>query len=376
MRLSILLPALLLTTHSLIGQMNFLGTLKKGENPVGFKTISISDTNRLYGNEYRPLLISVWYPALARSSSPVYFRDHLLIAGRKIEMNELTTRQEKAIIDTFSKRITDRGASSENVKQLLSSTTHSFWNAPLKTGKAPLVLAIQGGGRPAYTQFILNHYLASHGYIVMAIADIGSDPDREKNSLESNIRSLSEDIESVLTFVRTSGNFDIIRAGIMGFSKAGEAIIHHQMNEQPFAAIAMMDAQPGGAALEFLSDQKLTAVTSPLLAFFSNHQGKLSHAAAILDSLAFSFLPNSGVDKVRLMESNHGELTSAAVLGDLLPGYNRWPAFGNARLGYETLSQLTLTFFDRHLKDLPDEQNLLGEPLKVLALPPKFLVRH
>ncbi|MCE7992318.1 MAG: hypothetical protein HEP71_10070 [Roseivirga sp.] len=376
MRLSFLLLLLLFTSQNLIGQMSFGETLKMGGNSVGFKTIDFRDSSRLYGQQYRPILISIWYPAITGNDSPVEFRDHLFIAERKSKLTELTVSEEKATTDAFSKRISDRGASSEALNQLLSSTTGSFWNAAQTTGKYPLLLSIQGGGRPAYTQFILNQYLASHGYIVMAIADIRADPDRGKTNIESNINSLSADIDRVLGFVRSSGDFQITQTGIMGFSKAGEAIIHHQMNNQRFKAITMMDAHPEGAALEFLSGQSLALVTSPLLVFFSNHQGKLSYEAAIRDSLAFTFLPNNKTHKIRLMEANHGELTSAAILGDLVPGYNRWPAFGNARLSYETLCRLTLAFFNQHLKDLPDEQGLLREPLKTLALPLKFLVKH
>ena len=73
------------------------------------------------------------------------------------------------------------------------------------------------------------------------------------------------------------------------------------------------------------------------------------------------------------MEANHGDLTSAAILGDMVKGYNRWAAFGDSRLSHETLCRITHLFLNHHLKDQPGESKV-DELLR--ALPPGFITMH
>ena len=73
------------------------------------------------------------------------------------------------------------------------------------------------------------------------------------------------------------------------------------------------------------------------------------------------------------MDANHGDLTVAAILGDMVPDYNRWPSIGQARLSYESLCRFTLIFLNQYLKHIPGEDRVKQH---IAKLPPEFLVMH
>ncbi len=352
----------------------FLGDLKIGEYDVGFKTIQLYDSTRKYGKHYRPLLISVWYPAKVKTESVLYFEDYLLHDAIKLNPNlKETTNQEQAS-KTFVSRAKLRGAQETELLELIETKTSAYLNAEPLAGDFPVITTVQGGGRPAYTNFILNEYLASHGYIVASIGDIREGPNRRQTTALGNARALSKDISLIEPALLNEG-FRLGASGVIAFSRAGEAVILNQKENTSFTAAVFLDAQPDSTLISELGRTELSKVQLPLLAFFSNHQKKMTYSEAIQDTSAFEFLRKSEATKIRMMESNHGNLTSAAMIGEyMVKKYDRWPLIGNAKLGYETICLLILEFFGEKIKE--HESTMLKNPIDQLKLKSEFLVIH
>lgn len=351
------------------GQSPFFQNLDTGRYSVGFKTIQLQDHNRTYGDSSRPLLISVWYPAIQDDREKVYFRDYVHLASQSSRLSPLTNSQRSEAVSMFKELISRRGAVKEQLDELLSTATLARYNLSPITTKPPLLIVLQGGGRPAYTQFILNEFLASHGYLVASISDIRSHPDRQQTTGLSNARTLSEDIDLILDELKELTNG---QKAILGFSKAGDAILLNQLVHKAFDTMIMLDAQPDQGFLDSLDLDKLSKITTPTLTVFSNHQNHMTLAEAEADSTAFEMLGGKRL-KLRLMQANHGDLTVAAVLGEMIPGYNRWKAFGDSRRSYETLCRTARYFLDHNLMKVPSEQKV-KELLS--GLPGNFTVMH
>ncbi len=365
-------------TFKLSAQDSFWGDLVPGSYDVGYRTIAISDTERTYNGQPRPLLLSVWFPAsLDEASDRVLFEDYLFTEGAKVSMQSLNQAQKDDVSTQFIKKIAERGADTQALKDLLKLSTKAIKNESVLNETFPLLISLQGGGRPAYTNFILNEYLASHGYLVASFQDIYASPNRRENSQEQNMEALGKDISLAIAKLKSMPEFSISRIGSLGFSRAGGAILFHQVNEGNLDAIVTLDGQPGNQLVEILGSDQLEDINIPVMAFFSNHQNKLSLESAQADSLAFEFLPNSDRLKFRMMELNHGDQTSSGMIAShLVKNYNRWPLIGDAKLGYETICRLTKAFFDRYLKNITSASQILDNPHQELGLTEEFLVVH
>ncbi len=348
-----------------------MGNLILGKHPVGFKTVSFADSTRNYGQSPRPILCSIWYPATETNNKRLKFKELIYVDGRKISLKSLSDSRKNQIRDAFLNKIVTRGASLNDLGRLLETSLPVYEKAPHISEEFPLVITSQGGGRPAYTQFILNQYLASHGFIVCSFADIRSSPNRSETTVKSDMESLAGDIKDIVNWFKNESNFAISSIGGIAFSKSGEAMLLNEMVETQFNALAMLDAQPGKDALTYLPNHQLVYSQVPILAIFSNHQNKLTIKETQKDTSAFSFMQFSDKLLVRFMEANHGDLTSASILGYLIENYNRWPAFGRSKLSYETLCEIVLNFFNRYLKYQESER----EVLRIFeSLPKDFLI--
>ena len=353
------------------GQTSFWGSLNKGDYNVGFTTFALSDSSRGYGKGARPILLSLWFPQEAAEGTRVTFEDYLATEARKLRLAPLSAQEKRAAMEVFVNKISKRGAQAEDIRALTKQVTMAS-RGELNPTALPLIFVLQGGGRPAYTQFVLNEYLASHGYLVVSLADLKHSPNRSHNSSEKNSRAMSVDIDFVLNYLETHFNHAFEAKAAIAFSKAGEAVLLNQSSQQQFQALVMLDAQPGAETQEYLTTSMLSTIQAPTLAIFSNHQKKLSWEEALEDSKAFEDL-NANRLKIRLMDANHGDLTVAAILGDMVPGFNRWPSIGQARLSYESLCRFTLIFLNQYLKHIPGEDRVKQH---IAKLPPEFLVMH
>lgn len=364
---AILLLVFTACLSSIDAQSLFHSALPSGTYAVGYSVLQIEDSTRTYAGRSRLLNTSLWFPAKA-DGRPIRFKEYLnteaLNTGNIIDDTQL-----KVLMEQFLSRAIRNGANQKDLESLLQQKVLARSNDTKIDGGFPFVMVLQGGGRPAYTQFILNEWLASYGYIVASFTDLRASADRQLNSSITNALALSKDIQLVLD------KLDITERtpkAIIGFSKAGEAILHHQSIHSAFDAMVFLDAQPGHSMINELGLDVLKNNTTPSLAVFSNHQGKMSLKQAQADSIAFGILGGNTL-KIRLMEANHGDLTSAAILGDLAPGYNRWKAFGQSRLSHEALCQISFFFLEQYLKNSPKEQEVYA---LINSLPPGFINMH
>jgi len=356
--------ALICQGAAALAQSPFHNQFKSGPHAVGFQLIHLQDTSRLYDSKPRTIPISYWNPT-SKATDSLFTFQHYVLANAGLTFNEQTPKQA-SLIKAFLTQAGKNGASKSDLQRLLKTPALASQNAEKQTGEFPLAITIQGGGRPAYTQFILNEWLASQGYRVASIPDLRSSINRQETTSKSNALALSLDLKLVLNALKETG-----KVAVIGFSKAGEAILHRQKLDAAFDAMIFLDAQPGVQMVELLA-LDLSEDSTPTLAFSSNHQGRMDFQTAQNDSTAFLRL-GGNLLKIRLMQANHGDLTAAAVLGDLVPKYNRWPVFGDSRLSYKVLCQISGIFLDHYLKNIPGEaevDNLMK------SLPVEFISLH
>jgi hypothetical protein len=190
----LLLLALFFTSTASYSQQLW-GLLTPGKYPVGFKFIQEIDHTR---ND-RPLLVSLWYPAITPSSAkPVLFKDYFLSGA-----DDFHKTMERPFI--ANAKIPD-----DRFNKILNLETGAKWNLPVAEGKFPTVLMSSEPESLSVTA----EYLASNGFVVAAVNGpygAGQPPD-----------SLlwvqpTQDMQWLLNYVSELENIDQDRLAALGF---------------------------------------------------------------------------------------------------------------------------------------------------------------
>ncbi len=90
-------------------------------------------------------------------------------------------------------------------------------DAPMLTGKFPVVIYAPSFGSMSWENADLCEYLASHGYVVLASPDFGA-ASRSMTSDLTGIRAQAADISFLVGYAHTLEDADASRVAVAGFS--------------------------------------------------------------------------------------------------------------------------------------------------------------
>jgi dienelactone hydrolase len=185
----------------------------------------------------RPIHMSIWYPARAEASPQevaVTFGDYV---GDEEERRRLAERLKTYGFDFAPSKIGD----------ILSEPTVALENAPRAEGPFPLLLFGTALTGPSYLNTVLCEYLATHGYVVVAIPSLplheGDDPDFNALSVDAQLR----DMEFVLQALHDYPESESGRLGLVAWSFGGVAQALLSMKNPDVRAVVSLDAATGYA---------------------------------------------------------------------------------------------------------------------------------
>lgn len=206
------------------------GDLQAGPYGVGFKASVAFDSTRTYGDaQHRPILLSVWYPALPTPGAGFAYEQYLRVPDviampsfrvrlanftRQVVCNNLFHKPETALSD--DERIAFRTA--------LSTPTAAHADASPVPGPFPVVLYHSGAAGSFEENFVLFEYLASHGYIVVSSAFQSPSPKIISNHIGGIERS-GPDLDFIHKQAQRWLNADQTKLAAMGHSAGAQAIL-------------------------------------------------------------------------------------------------------------------------------------------------------
>ena len=171
------------------------------------------------------------------------FQELLTRLGRGEDANAAATfadrvRPMQSIIGGKLVPLFPDGFSEARIARMALTPTASFHNAPPVAERFPVLLYLGG----AEEQSVLFEYLASYGYVVAAVPNIGtspefpgsSDPDRERRETVK-----AQDLAHVLTHVRGLANVDGSRIGAFGTGVGLTPAVRLQL-EQPQVGLLVL----------------------------------------------------------------------------------------------------------------------------------------
>jgi pimeloyl-ACP methyl ester carboxylesterase len=343
------------------------GSLAPGPYAVGFRSLYQLDTARSYDPDYpvdgkpgekkpRPIFIAVWYPADARTSKPMEYRDYLRAVSSDSPVPEFTQRLRKFTRDMVCEYMLRKEFKSLTKEEravwdkFLTSPTLAYRDAPSAAGKFPVVIDHPGLGGTFEDNSVLFEYLASHGYVVVSSAYEMADSTRL--NIDGNFFTSLDDLSFLSRFAGTLPFADTSRLAAMGHSYGAQAVLAWRAQpNSPLDAVVFIDStveyrglKPDFAEFEAMLNRNRKS--SVPVVFFADRRREPKFET-FDPYLPFAPRYESTVD-----DQEHNDFVSQGAIGEsLLAGISGAPA--KAAGTWRNLDRIglqILQFLDAYLK--------------------------
>ncbi len=228
--------------------------LPKGAYEVGFKFERQYDHARPFRNKYdengkivnnraRPIQMFIWYPA-ARGANPKHFRyeEYLFLNDIETEPWQWTDAQKRALRQKDGEEKQISGTSWEAI---LALETAAVKDAKAAAGKFPLVVFGTGGTTGGHVYSVLCEYLASHGYVAVALTALPLKKGERWPFEASGIDAQMRDLEFVINYAYGLPFADTDKLALACWSVGGVTQALLQMRNSDVDALISLDAATG-----------------------------------------------------------------------------------------------------------------------------------
>ncbi len=228
--------------------------LPKGAYEVGFQFERQYDHARPFQNKYaengkivkdraRPIQMFIWYPAArGANSKPLQYEEYLLLNDTEAEPWRWTDAQKRALRQNDGEEKQLSGASWEAI---LALETAAVKDAKAAGGKFPLVIFGMGGGTGGHVYSVLCEYLASHGYVAVALTALPLRKGERWPFDASGIDAQMRDLEFAINYAYRLPFVDADKLALASWSVGGVTQALLQMRNSDVDALLSLDAATG-----------------------------------------------------------------------------------------------------------------------------------
>jgi dienelactone hydrolase len=369
--------------------------LKPGPHAVGFRLVQAYDYSRTFkprvdyfgekteGERSRPIQISLWYPATPEPGAvPVRVEEYFRARATETDFRPpAADRVEGQIAELKNLMMMEWRVPPERQAEVrakldgcFAERAAAFKDAPPEAGPFPLIIHLPGyNGSP--TDYPLFEYLASRGYVVAAIPNMGAEKreiDDERLSLEVQAR----DMDFVLAAMRGYPFVDAESVGASGMSWGGMSnILFAERNSRVSAVVTLdgaitmpeelglIESIPGYAHKKFRAAY-LQLMTAPEEAKFRPKDTRFYDALLYSDAVMVQFSgvdhDEYAVDGLKLRNASETDPVRVAAL----EGFAR------------TILSYTAEFFDAYLKNKTEAKGFLNDAPEANGVPAGLVKRR
>ena len=339
--------------------------LEAGPYAVGFRVLLTADASRAFPNPQgatakyvsRAIQVCVWYPAAPQpSGQAMAFADYLgLLAWRPVPSFAAPTALRDAELG-YLQGVTPLCSppDPDRLAKLMQEPVRSHRDARPAAGPFPVLLSAAGSDYPAFDNWALFEYLASHGYIVVASPSCGGETRRMGNDAVG-LDAQAQDLAFLAAHARTIPEADPERLGTIGYSWGGLSSLLYVLRDGRVKAAVSLD----GA-------ERMAALLGPARGFPQFAPERLRIPCLLLGCAPDQSLPGFG-DFSFQEQSPYATLVRATIPGvahhelAALPLALRLAARGregrdvpSVVAAGETVARLIKAFCDLHLKGRPE----------------------
>lgn len=228
--------------------------LSKGKYEAGFRferqydpdrpfQDELDENGKIVGHRARPIQMFVWYPAV-RSENPQYLRyeEYLLLNDTETDPWRWTDAQKQALRQKDGEEKQISGASWEAI---LALEMAAMKDAKTAVGKFPLVIFGMGGGTGGHVYSVLCEYLASHGYVAVALTALPLKKGERWPFDMSGIEAQMRDLEFAIKHVSRLPFVNADKMALASWSVGGVTQALLQMRDNDVDALLSLDAATG-----------------------------------------------------------------------------------------------------------------------------------
>jgi len=342
----------------------------RGPNAVGLKVVEQYDGERLFlprvdeagkpvaGERSRPLQTLIWYPAEKSSHPPMTAGDYLALAATELSFgNPQATQDTKDWTWILGPRVAETMQATRDAKPI--------------AGQYPVIIYSPSFSAISWENADLCEYLASYGYVVLAVPGMGVRTRESTHDLE-DAEAQAADASFLIGFAHSLPDTDMSKVTAMGFSWGGLANVLAAAKDDRIGALISLDGSeryfPG---IVKASGADLSQMKIPLMYFQEANQ-----SVEAQDQLMARF--HSEGPSV-LNQWQHGDLITVRMLGMFHPAfysmsYRNKPVWENevpnnlqiadydyndCLMEYSWLMRYTRAFLDFYMKGDGDSLKML-----------------
>ncbi|HEX7419428.1 MAG TPA: alpha/beta fold hydrolase [Thermoanaerobaculia bacterium] len=272
------------------------GQLEAGPYAVGYRTMYERDAMRPWsGGRGRPIRIALWYPAApGAASDTMRYVDYLHYDGPE-DFHDIDEPLDANDRQSWIKDLTDVAPNGgEIAARLFATRTAAHRDAAPAAGRFPLLLYCAGAGGRGDSNAELGEYLASHGYIVMTVSNIGASPANfEMENGAADLEAHTRDMERAWNQMRHLPYVDASRVATAGHSVGGIVALYLGMRHPDVKAVISLDGSFGFAghvdSITRLDGYAPSRVSAALLDLRrANHLQEATHDRTVVRALRHS----------------------------------------------------------------------------------------
>jgi len=235
--------------------------MEPGPHAVGYASLPLRDEARPWpsaadppGALGRPVQVSLWYPALG-GGAPMDVRAYLLAdwnGGAAADETEVALDHARRAVDAGL----DGALGDPQWRRLLATPGIASAGATPLPGARPLVLFENGLGSRSYWNLPLAEVLASHGYVVAALATAGRNESERLGFDLGGLEAQVADMEQALAALAARPEVDADRVGLVAWSVGGvsQALLRMRHPGRFRAAVSLDSGTSYAYGAELLED--------------------------------------------------------------------------------------------------------------------------
>jgi len=220
---------------SLIFSLMLFASVYGQDYPIGFKTLKLKDSSRIYKPEtssdhplhYRPVEIDIWYPSRDRGDVPMTFGDLFQLFEQRAVLYQEEEDYSGITEELAQFYVAELGVGT-NGQKLLGIKTRTYSNlTPLifkdsLNSENALIIYMAGFNGMGFENYRVLEELAQSGYVVAAIWSVGRYPGNMTNEKEDMMEQV-QDAEFAMRHLKKRSVFqlDSTRIGVFACSWGG-----------------------------------------------------------------------------------------------------------------------------------------------------------
>lgn len=214
-------------------------SLEAGSHGIGFRLLNVVDE---FDGSDRVVRLAMWYPAEpSPEASRMRFADYLEVAPDAVPDQDLEAWMSQRDRESLSRQFFNPDSVAQQAA-LMAAPVPIGVDAPVAEGAFPLVLHSLGRNGNQYQHTILWEYLASHGYVVVSVAQFGKD--LGDPTMAFSVRDLSyqlRDMEAAIAAMERLSFVDARQIAVLGHSSGAIVALWLAAGEPRVRAVVGLD---------------------------------------------------------------------------------------------------------------------------------------